>query len=801
MAIKVKEKQISLSVRDLLHAAPRPQMLSSFPLPRRGVLGTEAQVKVQRQKQKHFGLFHREYRVSRDYSYNNYTFSLQGRIDGVYKLKNRAEIEEIKSVILNAAEWKKITLDKFPQFLEQVFFYAYLLQDELEGIEIKTYLVLINLINDARRTFTVSYNRMQTEQLLFRRFAFIINNIEREKEEQKRRQELLAEIDFGLAERRPQQERMMEATQSVFANGGCLMVSAPTGTGKTAAALFPAVRQAFTRGQKIFFVTPKTSQQNIVRETLSPLTEQGLDLHVLFLRASEKMCANPVYFCHESFCPYINNYHDRLDESGLISLLLERERILTPEIIYEQAVKHTLCPFEVSMDLSIHCDIVAGDYNYVFDPAVYLRRLFRKKDYSDWLLIIDEAHNLYDRGLGYLSPEVKHEQILSLIEQTGSKKGKVYQKLQQALLHINNLFAALNEEGLLHFSGQQYFKTDLNPQAWSEVFTEYEAAFIKYLIFKVKKKIMLIEDPLENLYYTLRRFVQTAQFQDRAFVPFYNAQNGGILKIQCCDPSHYLNQRLEGFQAVLAMSATLDPMPFYKDVLGFEALATETLQLDSPFPAANRKVLIVPGISTRYKDRVQNYQKIAEIIERVVALKKGNYLIFFPSFDFMQNVYLFLGRVRLEKIMQKPGMSEAQRDEVLERLRSAESGHLLLAVMGGVFSEGIDYSGQMADGVFIISPALPKISYERELLRAYYQQKQDLGMEYAYIYPGMNKVIQAAGRLIRAASDRGIVVLIGDRFTEDSFHHLLPSYWFGQDADMEVTANYETAVQKFWAKF
>jgi len=800
MAIKIDDHHISLSVRDLLQSAPHQQMLSSFPLPQRGVLGKQAQVKAQSQKQKHFGLFHTEYHVSRNYSYHNYTFSLQGRIDGVYKLKHKVEIEEIKSVILNAAEWKRIKPEKFPQFLEQVFFYAYMLQDELDGVEVTTHLVLINLINDAKRIFTVSYNRAQVEQLLWQRFAFILNNIEREKEEQLRRQRILEGINFDLPEQRPQQQQMMQAAQAVFKEGDHLMVSAPTGTGKTAAALFPAIRSAFMQGKKIFFVTSKTSQQNMVKETLAPLVDQGLDLHILVLRASEKMCANNVYFCHETFCPYAKDYRERLDDSNLIQRLLQDQHLLTPELIYTEARSETLCPFEVSLDLSSHCDVLAGDYNYVFDPSVYLRRLFNKKDYSDWLLIIDEAHNLYDRGLGYLTPQLKQDTILAQIEQTGCKKTKVYQKMQQALLGLNNLYSALNEEGALHFAGQQYFKTDLNHQAWSEAFDLYEAAFIKYLIYKVKKNMLILDDPLEKLYYDLRRFVQVAQFQDRAFVPFYNAAEGGILKIQCCDPSAYLGQRLSGFYATLAMSATLDPMPFYEDVLGFSPLDADQLQLDSPFPSVNRKVVIVPGISTRYKDRQQSYPRIAEIIERTVSLKKGNYLAFFPSFDFLQNVNLFLGRVRLEKILQKPGMNEEQRESVLSKLRDPETGHLLLAVMGGVFSEGVDYSGQMADGVFVVSPALPKISFERELLREYYQEKQDMGMEYAYVYPGMNKVIQAVGRLIRAASDKGVVLLIGERFADEQFNELLPSYWFERGGDVEITEKYEQAIKQFWLK-
>ena len=797
MAIRYEDQTIYLSVRDLLQPVYHQPVLSSFPLPQRGMLGREAQTRLQKHKSSRFGLFHTEYTVSRSYSYEDYTFKIYGRIDGVYNLKNRAEVEEIKTVILNAGEFRRLKIEQYPQFIEQVLFYAYLLQDELQGKEVSAYLILVNLINDARRTFPVPYNRMQVEQLLFGRFAQILANIQREVDQQKQREDELKKIRFDLSEERPQQQAMMRAVTAALRQNRHLLVSAPTGTGKTAAALYPSIQYAYSRGKKLFFVTSKTTQQAIVQETLYPLEEQGLDFHTVYLRAAEKMCANKIFFCHEAFCPYIAGYRDRLLESNLLAVLL-KHRSIRPEMTYEAAVERTLCPFEVSLDVSLSADLIVGDYNYVFDPGVYLRRLFARKDFSDWILIIDEAHNLYDRGMAYLSPEIQRKKVESLIRLYEDKTGKVYIKLSQAIKEILRLLDSLELEGHIHFAGQQYFRVDLNTKQWEEAFLLYEAAFVRYLIHKVKKRILLMEDPAENLYYALRRFVQIARLKERAFVPFYDA--AGILKIQCCDPSGYLGRRIEGFHSVIAMSATLDPMPFYLDVLGFDPARSDGLQLDSPFPTENRKVIIVPGVSTRYKDRMQNYPKIAEIIKKTVRLKRGNYLVFVPSYDFIQHVNLFLGDLQMKKILQKPSMKESDRERVLQELKKGDEPVLLLAVTGGIFSEGVDYSGAMAIGVLVVSPALPKISYERELLREYYQEKQDAGMEYAYIYPGMNKVIQAVGRLIRSASDTGIVLLIGERFAGDDFTLLLPEYWFKNRGDVEITDDYEKAVKAFWGK-
>jgi DNA excision repair protein ERCC-2 len=800
MAIKIENGHIFLSVRDLVNLTHKPQMLSSFPLPQRGMLGRQAQTKIQTQKNKRFGLLHSEYFVKREYTYKDYVFNVQGRIDGVYKLKNRVEIEEIKSVILNTKQFKALIPEQYPEFFEQLLFYAYLLQDELDGIEIVTYLILINLVNDASRAFPVNYNRLQVEKILFKKFEMIATEMERQQAEIERKTEDLAKIDFSLAERRPQQEKMIETVEHVLNERLHLMASAPTGTGKTAAALYPAVRFAYTHNKKIFFVTAKTTQQKIVEESVFPIIEQGLDLKTVFIRAAEKMCANDIYFCHEAYCPYAKDYHDRMMQSNIVSDILQQS-LISPDLIYEKSVEQVLCPFEVSLDVCLHADIIVGDFNYVFDPAVYLRRLFARKDYSDWILIIDEAHNLYDRGMNYLSPTLKYETVKNIVEQHKSKKTKVFRDLIKGLEEIASLFKSLNLEGEIHFSDHQYYQADLNIHAWNAALELYESAFIKYLIHKIRKQWLIIDDPLEKFYFSLRRFVQIARINERAFVPFYDALDGGILKIQCCDPAAYLEQRIEGFHSVIAMSATLDPVRFYQTVLGFPEYRTKILQLDSPFPTENRKIIIVPGVSTRYKDRIQNYPKVAKIIFDCITAYDGNYLVFFPGFDFLQNVNLFLGSYNGEKVIQKPGMKDMDRDGVLKRFKNNSDPKVLLAVMGGIFSEGIDYSGDMAIGVIVISPALPMVSFERELLRQYYQEKQEAGMEFAYIYPGMNKVIQSVGRLIRSATDRGIAVLIGDRFADEQYNSILPEYWFSKQGDIEITDNYLPVIKEFWKQF
>jgi DNA excision repair protein ERCC-2 len=798
MAIKIEDKNITLSVRDIVGAGNQRQVLSSFPLPQRGMLGQQAQANVQQIKDHRRGLFHTEYFVSHTYPYQGYQFTVQGRIDSVYQFQNRMEIEEIKSVILTKKEFNGLHIEKHPEYINQALFYAYLLQDKLKSIEIGVYIILVNLIDNSKRSFSIPYNRKSVERLLLRRFDTILQNIGERERKITFRTEELKKIKFTLPEKRPQQQRMMEAVSDILGRKRHLLVSAPTGSGKTAAALFPALKFAYLRDKKVFFVTSKTTQQAIVEETARYLIDQGMKIKVLLLRASEKMCPNKIHFCHEAYCPFAENYRERLLESNLIAELLQNE-ILTPDLIYKESVKQTLCPFEVSLDLSFHADLIVGDYNYVFDPAVFLRRLFGAKDFSDWILIIDEAHNLYERGLEYLSPAIERKSTQNLIKWNRKKKNPIYKDLVTALREIDRLFADIYLEGELHYSDRQYYRIDLNTRAWEEVFSLYESAFLRYLIYNIKKNIVIIDDPLEEYYYQLRRFVKISQIQDPTFVPFANALDGGIVKIQCCDPSNYLGRRIDGFHSVIAMSATLDPIKFYEETLGFNKERTEKLLLDSPFPNNNRKIVIIPNISTRYKDRLKNYQKIAEIINRVSSKKAGNYLCFFPSFEFMQNVNLFLTKDHYGKLIQKPGMKEKEREEILTKLREENGSYLLLGAIGGAFSEGVDYLGRMAIGVIIISPALPKINFERELLRNYYENNKGAGFEYAYIYPGMNKVIQSAGRLIRSFTDKGILVLVGERFAEDKFSELFPEYWYRNKGDLVITEQYEEEIESFWS--
>jgi DNA excision repair protein ERCC-2 len=800
MAIKIEQNNVYLTVRDLVYLNKKTgKMLSAFPLPQRGVLGHKAQTKIQDQKQKTFGLFHHEYHISDEFYYNRFNFKITGRIDGVYEIKNQIEVEEIKSVVLAAGEFSKLQIEKYPEFSEQVLFYSYLLSREKEGSVIKPYLTLVNIVNDRVRIFDVTFSPLVVEKLLFQRLQLIIDEIVREQEITTQRKKQLASIQFPLDEHRQQQQEMMQQLQECLEQGQHLLVSAPTGTGKTAAALYPALEYALGNNKKICFLTAKSTQQNIVYDTLAPLAASGLDLKVLFLKASRDMCCNDILFCHEDFCPYAKDYLEKLTESNLIHNLLVN-KLLSPNQIFDEAKQHRLCPAEVMMDLTLHSDVIVGDYNYVFDPVAVIRRLFMNRDYSDWIVIVDEAHNLYQRGIDYFSPAIRRNEIAELSLRYRKKKSKIYQELVETMQRIESVIDVMHHEGEIHHADQQYFELQLDKKVWQNLFDEYESTFIKYVIYKIKQKILLPEDPFEKIYYGLRRFIGVVKLEGHMYVPFYNAAAGGELKIQCCDPSEHLSMRIEGFHAVIAMSATLDPMQYYCNVLGFRNERTRQLQLDSPFPTENRKLIIVPGLSTRFKNRQQLYPQYAQIIEKVLKIKEGNYIAFFPSFEFLQNVNILLPLIKSEKVIQRPSMNQTDRDILLQKLTDVSNPKLLLAVMGGIFAEGVDFSGDMCIGIIIFSPALPQVNFERELIRRYYDDKNSEGFDYAYLYPGINKVIQSMGRLIRSYQDKGIIILVGERFAEDKVNALFPEYWFQKPGDIVITNSYEKVIKDFWRR-
>ena len=624
---------------------------------------------------------------------------------------------------------------------------------------------------------------------------------------------------------------MIEAVGAALEQRSNLLVSAPTGIGKTVAALYASLRFAARHGLSVFFLTSKTTQQKIVADTLrlwnlEPGSEPGRapELPVfssLILRAKEKICANDVVFCHESRCRYARGFFQKLEESNVRSALLT-EGLITPEKVYAAAVERELCPFELSLEMLKRVDVTVCDYNYIYDPAAFDR--MEDIDRSRTILIVDEAHNLYSRAREYFSPELALSQMQALREslrpQLGFSNEEVAQpvfawevpsaldsprpsqsflsRLDDFLERIEGLFSDLLESyPEAHESGHAV--VSLDREFFVELRSELDDLMKRYLIFQRQSGHIQDEDRLLQCFYGISDFCQVVAMEGEEFIHTLSTEGGSTrLKIVCVDPARQLRKVNERYRSVIAMSATLSPIEFYRDVLGFDR-DTELLALPSPFPRENRRILVVPEVSTAYQQRAKHFPRIARIIEEIVSIRPGNYFAFFPSFDFLKEVARLVKLKDSELMVQDRIMPDHHRSALLEKLKEPGKRHLVLAVQGGVFAEGVDYPGELAVGAIIVGPGLPKVSFEQELMRQFYEDAYSKGFEYAYLYPGMNRVVQSAGRIVRSETDRGVIVLLDKRFAYENYSRLLPRDWYESSPDELTAQEFRKALTEFWA--
>ncbi len=788
-----KKNHIFLTVRDLVQWSSGTDLrLSGFPLYWRGILGRRTQSRIHDLKPD----WRQEYPVDTTIKIGPFNFRISGKIDLLSDNGTEATVEEIKTVVLSRSGFNKIQIDTYPQFTEQLLIYCYLYHLSSPVKTILPRLTIVNLLNEQTRSFDLHFDPDQIKPLILSRLKSKINELGIRRRRARIKARLAKKITFDPGVDRSYQREIVDTIREGLQDNHNTMISAPTGSGKTIAALFPVIKYALENDKRIFFLTAKNTQQDAVAHNLELLLGPGFPFTTLFLRAREKMCAHSIYYCHADYCPYADGFYQRMQNSGISEQLLKSHTIY-PEQVYDLASRHLLCPAETQFALSRQVDLVVGDYNYIFDPSVYLQSLFYMTLPKDWILIIDEAHNLYTRALQLLSPELSYRETESLYRYLNGRTARIYQRLRETIHTVKELLLRIYQNAVQLSPHQQAVLAEVEHELWRDAFNNFEQVYLHYLLHRVRYHKLSVDDPIEQFYGRLRVFVQILETADSLFTTFMRAEKGGTLKIQCCDPSVYLRERHDTFHAVIAMSATLDPMDYYATVLGFRQDNTRFLRLAYPFQAARRKIVLVPEYDTRLHQRHQNYPNYAGIIKKVVSMKPGNYIVFFPSFEFLQATNVYLGTLQAQKLFQRSQMDDKERDEIIEMLKEDEPPKLLLAVTGGIFAEGIDLPGEACIGVIIFGPSLPAITPERELIRDYYDRICGDGFTYAYIYPGMTRVIQAAGRLIRSDQDYGILVLVGDRLADEQYSDLFPEYW----GDLTITTDYQSPLIEFWQKF
>jgi len=751
----------------------------------------------QRQQKSKIEDYQREVSVEYRYQIHDYTFIVQGRMDGFYEKDGYLVVEEIKSVILPLEHFDQLTQQSYPHYFKQLKIYCYL-WEKIKQASVKGFLIFINLVDGLEKRIQIQFDPEQTESYIEQRLNVLFEHFQAIEKWNLQRQSTGKALQFPYPQIREFQDQLNWDLEQAFLNQTDILISAPAGIGKTAAALYTSLRFGLNNKRFLFYVTSKTTQQQIVQQTIKLLSHQeNVFLRAITIQAREKICPQDIYFCHPDFCSLLQKHSEKLQDGKIYQQLLEKGNI-TPTDVQEIAAQHQVCPFELSLDLSLMVDVVISDYNYVFDPQVYLKRFFLNSKYKHFLLVIDEAHNLYSRGRDYYSPVLGWNDVQSVLFKSQELKAPIFKKLASIYKKMDFIFRKLAVTSNFDTCNQSEIIVKPEKKQFSDLKDALGEAMLEYFIYKKLNQIVEPEDPFDDFFYLFTRFENILSIDGDEFTVIYDTSSeNSCLKIVCKDPARQLKKRIDGFYSTIAMSATFEPLEFYRNVLGFSEKAS-LRSYPSAFPSQNRKVIVLPEISTRYRDRSRAYEPIAEIILRVAALKPGNYFAFFPSFYFLEQVAVHLNSSDLQVIQQDRYMNERARVKLVDQLKEVGQNRLVLAIQGGIFAEGVDYPGSMLIGAFIVGPALPAFTFEQELMKQYYQQHYQKGFEYAYLYPGMNRVIQSAGRVIRSHQDCGIIVLIGQRFKTSFYNSVFPHYWYKKSPSELISRNPELEINEFW---
>ena len=746
-------------------------------------------------------------------------------LDRTGKSEEMVYIDEIKGVYRNVATMEAPVYVHKAQAM--CYAYIYALQNHLDQIGVQ--MTYCNLDTEDVKLFQevfawdaladwfgnliAEYRKWADWQIMWRR----------------KRQESIQNLEFPYPYREGQRKLVGDVYRTIR-RGKNLFLQAPTGVGKTISTIFPAVKAVGEElADRIFYLTAKTITATVAKETFGLLREQGYQAKIIQLTAKEKLCLcgntaieqeaadqDNLYpdfpqiklECNPQNCPYAKGHFDRVNDA--VFELLQASDLFTREEILAQARKHRVCPFELSLDVATWCDNILCDYNYVFDPNVYLKRFFQDSSKEKYLFLVDEAHNLVDRSREMYSATLYKEDILAvkkIMKPHNQAIARTLDKCNKAMLDFKREcenYSVCESVGVLTFYLMR-------------LVSQMEEFFEKPREFPDKKTVL-------DFYFELRNFVNIYDLVDENYVIYDEMQEDGrfMIKLFCVDPSKNLQKCIDKSVSTIFFSATLLPINYYKRLLSTKE-DNYAIYAQSTFDETQRLLAFGRDVSTKYTRRgPAEYEKIARYIRAAIRSKKGNYMVFFPSYKMMQDVYDVFVRVEWESdtrngvavsdepniaeesleesltiIMQHSNMNEAEREEFLQAFEQEDGGTLVaFCVMGGIFGEGIDLKNDRLIGAVIVGTGLPQISNEREILKQYYDKQGLSGFDYAFRYPGINKVLQAAGRVIRTQEDRGIIVLLDERFLQSDYNALYPREWKNR-----IVGNVETIdaeICKFW---
>lgn len=731
--------------------------------------------------------YRKEVPVSRVVATEDLGLEVQGRIDGIWEREEGLLVEEIKTT---RGDLEGLAEAREPLHWGQLEVYAFLVAEERGLAAVDARLTYYHLDTgrslELDRRFTSAELRARFDRLVERYLDWARTL----RAWRRRRDASIERLDFPHASYRAGQRELAVEVFRAIRDGERLLAQAPTGVGKTIASLFPSLK-ALGSGTlaRIFYLTARTTGRGLAEGTLDALRRRGLLLRALTLTAKEKICFNPEKACVAEECTFARGFYDRLE--GAMAAARRGNGAWTRARVEEIALEHHLCPFELGLELGLEADAVIADYNHVFDPRVYLRRFFDDGPDAPFVLLVDEAHNLVDRARDMFSAELRKTSFLALRRAIDRSR---HPGLARSLAAVNRELLALRRRAET-FGGR--FTEDGPPAGLAEAlarFTRASEVFLAEATVPRETRALARERYFEAVW-----FLKLVEEWSEIYVACHEAQGPELRsKLFCTDPAPRLAERLAAAKAAIFFSATLTPPGYFARLFGAGETAKK-LSFPSPFPRGHLEVLVARHLATTYRRRRETEAELTDLLVEFVSERPGNYLLYFPSYAYLTAILERFTRVcdGVAVAVQSPAMTEPEREAFLARFAQAGRPVTGFAVLGGFFGEGIDLPGEKLMGAAIVGVGLPGISPERDRIRVHFDRAGADGFDYAYAFPGMNRVLQAAGRVIRSEGDRGAVLLVDERFGERRYLRLLPPEW--EPTSVSSGAELREALRAFWS--
>lgn len=798
--VKFENGNIRISVRNLVEFILRSGDIDNRYGGKREKEAMQLGSKIHRKIQGRMGANYRsEVPLKLKMEYEDFYISVEGRADGIITPEKAGEgepeavIDEIKSMYADVSSLKEPVAVHKAQAM--CYGYIYGIQNNLSLIGIR--MTYVNIENEEVNEDEIKYfNEVFTIEQLETEFMYILNEYYKWAklvyDHIQLRNKSAKELTFPF-EYREGQKTIAVNTYKAIKNGIQLYIQAPTGVGKTMSVIFPTVKsvgEGIT--DKIFYLTAKTITGTVAHQAYRILRERGLKLKSIAITAKEKICVNEETECNPVKCERAGGHFDRVNEA--IFDLITHEDDITREVITEYALRYNVCPFEMCLDVSYFADAIICDYNYAFDPNAKLKRYFAEGTKSDYVFLVDEAHNLIDRAREMYSATLCKENILEAKRILGTRDKRTtgcLERINRNMLEKKRMCGE-NMYILLETPSDLILQVD-------RAFSQLEKVLEVYREFEGREKVL-------QLYFDMSHFLSIYDVLDEKYKTVAQIGDDGnfYIHLMCINPSGNLKACMDMAVSTIMYSGTLLPVNYYKLLLSGD---TEdcAIYINSPFSQENRLIVVGNDVSTKYTRRGKTeYERMADYIWKIISAKWGNYMVFFPSYRFMEDVrVIFTGKYghnikenNINLSCQSQGMTEGEREEFLKLFDNAADNILAFCIMGGIFSEGIDLANERLIGTIIAGTGFPQVCMDREIIRNYFDEQGMNGFDFAYRYPGMNKVLQAAGRVIRTAGDKGVILLLDDRFLNSEYRGLFPREW--NDRKTANLNQIDNIVSKFW---